>query len=294
MAADFLHAALPSDCRVCGTPMLGLRPVRVCDVCIERVIAQAAAPEPLCGRCGDALGMESARFAAALGTRECTACRTEPPDFARAVAFAPFEDEMREMLHGLKFDGMRRLAEHVLGGWMAETFLSLEAEAAGTLVVVPVPLFRDREQERGFNQAGLLARAAVKRLRRLRPDWKLTVEERALTRVRDTKPMFALGPGQRRRNLAGAFQVRDAARVRGREVVLVDDIFTTGATANACSKALLRAGAAKVWVVTAARARPESVRAVAQGLEEGVARWDLPVSLDSPAETKGDADSLRE
>ena len=214
--------------------------------------------------------MESARFAASMGVRECTLCRTSPPAFARAVAFGSYDNEMREMLHALKFNGMRRVAEHVLGDWMAEAILQLEAEAAAELVVVPVPLFRDRERERGFNQAGLLAESAVKRLRKLRPGWKLSLQPGALQRVRDTRALFALRPDQRRRNLAGAFRSGEPEAVHGREVLLVDDILTTGATVNACARVLLRAGAMKVWVATAARAQPESVRAV----EETVARWD--------------------
>ncbi len=272
-AADLLHAALPSDCRVCGSPMLGLRPVRICDVCVDRVRSQADAQEILCSRCGDALGMESARFAASLGAHECTPCRMSPPAFARAVAFGSYDNEMREMLHALKFDGMRRVAEHVLGDWMAEAILKLEGEAAGELLVIPVPLFRDRERGRGFNQSGLLAASAVKRLRKLRPGWKLVLAPDALRRVRDTRPQFALGAAQRQANLNGAFRAERPERLKGREVLLIDDILTSGATANACSRALLRAGAGKVWVATVARAQPESVRA----MEASVARWDMSV-----------------
>lgn len=280
-AADLLHAALPSDCRVCGSPMLGLRPVRICDHCVASVRSQAETGEPLCSRCGDALGMESVRFAASLGVKDCTACRVNPPAFARAVAFGSYDNEMREMLHALKFNGMRRVAEHVLGRWMGEAILKLEGEAAGELVVVPVPLFRAREKQRGFNQATLLAEAGIERLRELRPAWKFALQPRALERVRDTRALYELRPDQRRRSLQGAFRIGDAERVRGREVLLVDDIFTTGATANACARVLLRAGAAKVWVATVARAQPESVRAVAAtiarwggGLAEGVGSTD--------------------
>ncbi len=284
-AADILQAALPSDCRVCGAPMLGLLPVRVCDACLECVRAQAAAPGALCSRCGDALGMESARFAAAMGVGECTQCRVNPPDFARAVAFGSYDHEMREMLHALKFDGMRRVAEHALGRWMAEAVLQLQAEAAGELVVVPVPLFHERQRQRGFNQAELLAHSAVKRLAKLQPAWKLDLRPAALTRVRDTRALFALRPDQRRRSLAGAFKIGDAEAVRGREVLLVDDILTTGATVNACARVLLRAGAERVWVATVARAQPENTRA----LESSVTRWDAV-----PPRTKETPGFLRE
>ncbi len=173
---------------------------------------------------------------------------------------------MREMLHALKFNGMRRVAEHVLGEWIAEAMLKLEGEAAREVVVVPVPLFRDRERKRGFNQAGLLAEAGVKRVAKLRPEWRLTLRPEALQRVKDTRALYALRPDQRRRNLEGAFRIGEAEAVRGREVLLVDDLLTTGATANICAKVLLRAGAEKVWVATVARAQPESARAVAMSV----------------------------
>ncbi len=270
LAADVLHAVLPSDCRICAGPMLGLSPVRVCEACTERVRTQAQAPDPLCSRCGDALGMESARFAAAMGVHECTACRLNPPAFTRAVAFAPYDNEMREMLHALKFGRVRRVAEHVLSQWLAEAILHLEVETPGGLLVMPVPLFGERQRERGYNQAELLARSAVRRLRRLRAAWQLEVNTDALRRVRDTKAMFQLRPDQRRRNLVGAFAVVHPETVRGRDVLLVDDILTTGATANQCAKVLLKAGASAVWVATVARAQPEGASAVARD----TALWD--------------------
>ncbi len=228
----------------------------------------------LCSRCGDALGMESARFAAAMGVSECTMCRLAPPKFDRAVAFANYDNEMREMLHLLKFNGMRGVAEHVLGGGMAIAVQRLRDAAANELVVIPVPLFAAREKKRGFNQAKLLGDAAVKRLRRLEPGWKLALRDGILKRVKDTKALYDLNPGQRRRNLQGAFVITDVEAVRGREVLLIDDIMTTGATARECARVLKRAGAEKVWVVTAAKAQPESVQNAVQHEAEGFAMWD--------------------
>ena len=229
--------------------------------------------------------MESARFAAAMGVLECTPCRTNPPAFVRAVAFGLYDSELREMLHALKFYGMRRVADHVLGQWMAEAVLQLEGQAATELVVAPVPLFHERERERGFNQSVLLARAALKELSRLRSGWKLELRPEALVRVRNTRPQYALAPRERQRNLTGAFRVGEKQLVKGREVLLIDDIFTTGATANACARVLLRAGAANVWVATVARAQPEST----QALQSSVARWDM-----APIQAKEQQPSARE
>jgi ComF family protein len=273
---------MPSDCRVCGAAMAALAPVRVCEACVERVGTQPDT-DVLCTRCGDALGMESARFAAAMGVSECTMCRLAPPQFDRAVAHADYEDEMRRMLHLLKFEGMRGVAEYVLGDAMAVAALKLRGNAADELVVVPVPLFAAREKTRGFNQAKVLAEVMIKRLRKFEPTWTLRLDGQALVRMKDTRALYSLNPTQRRASLKGAFRVADAEAVRGREVLLIDDIMTTGATARECARVLKRAGAAKVWVVTAARAQPESVQSMAQHDDESFAIWDAaPVRVIEP------------
>jgi ComF family protein len=261
---------------VCGAAMAAYGKVRVCEACCERVGAARVGAEQdvLCARCGDAMGMESARFGASMGVSECTMCRLAPPEFERAVAFGNYDNEMREMLHLLKFDGMHGVAEHVLGAGMAAAVRKLRSCADGELMVIPVPLFAARERERGFNQARLLAVAAMKRLRRLEPEWRLRLEDRVLQRVKDTRALYAQDPSQRRRSLQGAFCVADAEMVRGREVLLIDDIMTTGATARECAKVLKRAGAAKVWVVTAAKAQPESVQNAVRHEAESFAMWD--------------------
>ena len=273
--ADVTNIFLPSDCLVCGAAIATLGRVRVCDACVARVgPASETKQDTLCSRCGDALGMESARFAAAMGVSECTMCRLAPPMFDRAVAISNYDNEMREMLHLLKYDGMRAVAEHVLGDGMATAIRRLRKAAADELMVVPVPLFAARERERGFNQSRLLAAAAVKRLRRSEPEWRLPIRVDVLARVKDTRALYELNPQQRRRNLQGAFRVIKAQAVEGAEILLIDDIMTTGATARECAKVLRRAGAAKVWVATAAKAQPESVQNVIQHQPEGFAMWD--------------------
>lgn len=258
---------------MCGAPVVEIGEVLVCERCIAGVSEQCG---ELCSRCGEAMGWESARFAGAAGVTECSMCRMAPPEFARAVAYAAYEAESRELLHLLKFGGERPVAAHVLGSRLAEAILKLEGEAARELVVVPVPLFAARQQKRGFNQAEVLARAALKVLRKKRQGWDLRLECGALKRVRDTRSLFSLAPHQRRSSIRGAFRVGESDLVRGCEVLLVDDILTTGATARECSRVLLRAGAAKVWVATVARAQAEGVVARDEVREPHaeVAFWD--------------------
>ena len=205
----------------------------------------------------------------------CRECRLVEPDFARAVAYGVYDEALRELIHLLKYDGVQAVAR-LLGGRLAEAILTLEHEAAGELLVVAVPLSPAAQKKRGYNQARLLADRALVELKALRPGWKLIPSHGSLTRQKSTETQFMLSRKARRRNLRGAFAVRGS--VEGREVLLIDDILTTGSTARECARVLRHAGAVKVWVATVARAQSE--RLVAQQRNPGayVAGWDLPVA----------------
>jgi ComF family protein len=183
----------------------------------------------------------------------CRACRMSPPPFVKAVAYGPYQDRMKAAIHALKYDRLHPAARG-LGRMLAEAIAQLAAEAPAEMLVVPVPLHRSKYAERGFNQARSLAAAALAVLRKTHPAWRLTLASTTLMRLRATASQAGLTPRQRRINLRGAFTVSNPEAVMMKHVLLIDDILTTGATARAAAQALLKAGAASVWVATLARA----------------------------------------
>jgi ComF family protein len=190
---------------------------------------------------------------------------------------------MRSLLHLLKYEGWEPVAGK-LGALIAARVAAIP-DLPRRMLVIPVPLHGARRRERGFNQAELLGRAAMRAMRSLRPEWEGEFAPGVLARQRATQSQAGLSLHERRRNLRGAFFVAEPARVRDRHVLLIDDIYTTGATARACSQALKRGGAATVWVATAARAqrrqivafRPEMVAETP--MHQDIAMWDGGTTL---------------
>jgi ComF family protein len=185
----------------------------------------------------------------------CRPCRVVPPDFEKAVAHGVYTGKLRTLLHLLKYDGMAPLAKR-LGALLAEQVVAIP-DLPNDLVAVPVPLFGKKLRSRGFNQSELLARGLLGALRQRRPDLRIKLASALLVRRRATESQAGLDPHERRANVRGAFFVPRPEVVRGRNVILIDDIYTTGATARACSAALRKAGAASIRVATVARAQIE-------------------------------------
>ena len=184
------------------------------------------------------------------GLRRCPVCRRVDRPFARAVAYGSYEGGLRELVHLLKYHGVRSAA-NVLGRMVAEAVASLDPLWNGqTVLIIPVPLFRGKRRQRGFNQAEMIASAMIKASPARE---RLQFASGILLRTRETHSQIGLTSHQRRENLRGAFSVARAPEVTGRHVLLVDDVYTTGTTASECARVLRRAGADKVWVATAAR-----------------------------------------
>ena len=231
-----LDLVLPPVCMACGTPVA--TPHGLCATCwswlrpIER---------PYCARLGIPFGYdlgEGALSAEAIAS---------PPVFDRARAAVLYEEVARDLVQGLKYRDRTELVR-LIGGMTARAGRELTAEAD---VIVPLPLHRVRLWRRKFNQAAMIARE-VGRL------CAVPVELDALRRIRATRPQVGLGEREREENVRGAFRVEASRRhlIEGRRVVLVDDVLTTGATASAATRALRRAGAARVDVLTFARVAP--------------------------------------
>lgn len=228
----------------------------------------------VCARCGDPFPEADAVAGAGI----CRACRMVPPDFERAVAYGPYEERMRAAIHALKYNGMHPAARR-LGVMLAAAIAKLAGEAPNNLLVIPVPLHRTKQADRGFNQARLLAAMALRALARSHPEWKLTLAPSTLMRLRATGTQAGLTPRQRRMNVRGAFQVANPTAVAGRHVLLVDDILTTGATARAAARTLKQAGAATVWVATLARAGRAELHGERERRNQSAAGTPKPVQF---------------
>jgi ComF family protein len=245
-AASLFSIFFPSDCQLCGFPLLNISRLPVCPECLDRI---QPIQGKVCSICGERV-LSSYLGCDEDGLRRCPVCRRIDHAFHRAIAYGSYDDGLRELIHLLKYNGVRPAAG-VLGRMLSEILIGMVPSLEQpVLLLVPVPLFREKRRQRGFNQAELIAQAAI---RASISSERFHLAPEVLRRVRATHSQIGLTSHQRRENVRGAFAVTHPEQVTGREVVLVDDVYTTGTTASECARVLRRAGASRVWVATVAR-----------------------------------------
>lgn len=236
---ELLAFVLPSRCAGCGFFMPPPATRRLCSTCVGKL---ERVSEPFCHACGLPLTSGSSL---AL----CIRCAKAPPSFGKARALFCYRagsDGQPDIL-GSVIRRHKYGPNQGLGAVLAELLEDGIPMDPGYDVVIPVPLHRRRLFHRGFNQSALLAAAVTRKLR-------CRLDVTTLVRLIATPPQTAQDLDSRRRNVHNAFAVRYPERVEGLKVLLVDDVLTTGATANECAAALLAAGASAVDVLTIARA----------------------------------------
>jgi ComF family protein len=244
-AAESLFAVLfPSDCRICHTPLTTIASLPVCEPCLAQIVPLDGL---LCRVCGEKL---FSSFAGSEDGPMCGVCRRAEPHFRRAVAYGAYEGALRDLIHLFKYQGTRP-AEKLLGRLLHQATTGMALP--DSLIVIPVPLWSGKRQMRGFNQAEAIARAFLS----VQSGGSIQLDTSILSRTRDTVSQTGLTRHQRRANVRGAFTVLKPERIKGRSVLIVDDVMTTGTTAGECARVLRRAGAKEVFVATVARATKE-------------------------------------
>jgi len=229
---------LPQVCIFCGSEGIDRGRYPICERCLEGF--EPILP-PVCPKCGIPLGASSA-------SHLCGECIQDPPPFERAWSLFTFNSRSRNLIHSLKFHG--NLATLSVIDFLLREQVDAESLKEDLDVLVPVPMDREGLRRRGYNQALMMAEGLSKIC-------GVPVDRRHLLKSRKTPPQVGLTRAQRRRNIQGAFSVAEEESFRGKAVLLLDDVYTTGATARACSLALLKAGARSVKVLTFSRVIPE-------------------------------------
>jgi ComF family protein len=225
MLLDF---ALPPRCAGCGEV---IEEVGVfCPSCWGQIEWLGNAG---CQRCGLPL--------AGTEIDHCGRCLADPPKLDRMRAAVAYDELPRSIVLRLKYG--RKVA---LARTMARYMATLKGDWDSSALIVPVPLHRWRLWGRGFNQSALVARE-------LAQGWGLQADSRMLRRLKRTRPLKGLNHAQRRKAVAGAFTASEAVRIKGRTIVLIDDVLTSGSTAEACARALRRAGAGRIELICWAR-----------------------------------------
>ena len=239
--AGLIDLIYPPRCAVCQTFLWsaalseGLKDLPFCRACLDGFVEVRS---PICPACGRPYA------SGAQDDRWCEDCLRRRPNYDSARAPYLYEGGLMTAIHAFKYGEKSHLANPLgtlLASFARVCFIHLEG-----LLVIPVPLHPKRLRERGFNQSLLLARRVALPL-------DADLDFLSLRRVRHTKPQTGLDSDERRKNVRRAFEVIDRKTVKGRTILLVDDVATTGSTLNECARVLKRAGAVEVHALALAR-----------------------------------------
>jgi len=257
MCEALASLVLPAPCRICTRILDTGSPIPFCHDCLAALTQTL--PAPFCAQCGRPI--VSVAVAEGITPPLCHLCRSGMYAFDLARSFGAYSPRMSRAILLLKYGNVTPL-----GAWFARRLAGLVAsqpQGFAADAVVPVPLDRGRLRERGYNQAELIARPLARLL-------GIPFRSYLLVRTRPRPNKLRLTRRERWETVRGAYATQKTAQVDKLRVILVDDVFTTGATLDACSRALKAAGAARVVGLTVARALPLS-----SALEGGLADQDL-------------------
>jgi ComF family protein len=266
---SIFSALFPFNCKLCDILLLTIFRVPACQECLDSIRPIRA---PRCVQCGERLLPAQLLF----GDGHCQGCRDFEPQFDHAVSFGEYAGELRGLIHLLKCDKVLPAAP-VLGDMLARAIKQIQGSGEDFRpLIVPVPLHAGKRGERGFHQAALIVRAAVKCLPQ-----PMEVASGLLQRGRPTRWQVGLSSEERIANIRGGFRVTDPQRVKGVTVIVFDDVLTTGKTGSECARVLKKAGAERVWAATVAPTFKTAVlpKSVEYGEEEALEAAEVAVSV---------------
>lgn len=227
MLDKLLNLLFPQSCPVCQKPSSNHKIAPICNECWHSILPYKG---PLCRRCGIPLSSDVSKI--------CAECIKEYPAFINARSFGSYNGALRTAINLFKYHGVKRLAKP-----LSDIISQLKIPRVDT--VVPVPLYNKRLRQREFNQSALLAKNMARYL-------GVPLMLSCLVKARDTLPQVGLNSKQRRKNIRKAFKIRDRRLIKGKKILLVDDVITTGATIRECAGELKKAGAEDIYAIALA------------------------------------------
>jgi len=227
----------PAECSLCSNPLEMIKERYICSNCLEKIVPIEL---PVCDKCGKPLVSSFSRLQHPL----CRECRTMRRYFTFARAVGTYEGVLKKAIWLFKYEGKTGL-QNILGHLMVDSIIHLEW-INKIDIIVPIPLCKARLRKRGYNQSALLAGFIGKKL-------SIPVSRNNLKRIKATITQASLKRNQRIRNVYNAFCIQQPKEFSGKRVLLIDDVFTTGATSNECSRILKKSGASDIFVLTIAR-----------------------------------------